>query len=44
MGPLDFHGEDGNIRWNHGRNGTWDQNSDELEDLPEELHDKIYEK
>ena len=39
MGPLDFHGEDGNIRWNQGRNGTWDQNSEELEGLPEELHD-----
>ncbi len=39
MGPLDFHTSDGDIVWNAGRNGTWDQKFDELEGLPEDLHE-----
>ena len=27
MGPLDYHDKDGDIHWNLGKRGTWDQNS-----------------
>uniref|UniRef100_A0A7S3IGH4 Uncharacterized protein n=1 Tax=Strombidium inclinatum TaxID=197538 RepID=A0A7S3IGH4_9SPIT len=26
LGPLDFHDENGDIKWNHGVTGSWDQN------------------
>ena len=43
MGPLDYHDKDGNIKWNLGQQGTWDQNTtseEEINSYPKAAADK----
>ena len=42
MGPLDYHDEDGNIKWNLGKKGTWDQKT--LKESTIENYEKMAEK